>query len=82
MLEFPGEGVNLRKCAVCCENLRFGLSLSPEFRPLKRAQILGGAEVPTFGRSGCVLLTGASHRPRPAARCTPQNTPEKCKPWD
>ena len=29
MLEFPGEGVNLRKSAVFCENLRFGLSLSP-----------------------------------------------------
>ena len=27
MLEFPGEGVNLRKPAVFCENLRFGLSL-------------------------------------------------------
>ena len=25
MLEFPGEGVNLRKSAVFCENLRFGL---------------------------------------------------------
>ena len=24
-----GEGVNLRKSAVFCENLRFGLSLSP-----------------------------------------------------
>ena len=35
MLEFPGEGVNLRKSAVFCENLRFGLSLSPYFRPLK-----------------------------------------------
>ena len=39
MLEFPGEGVNLRKSAVFCENLRFGLSLSPWFRPLKRALI-------------------------------------------
>ena len=29
MLEFPGEWVNLRKSAVFCENLRFGLSLSP-----------------------------------------------------
>ena len=29
MLEFPGEGVNLRKSAVFFENLRFGLSLSP-----------------------------------------------------
>ena len=28
MLEFPGEGVNLRKSAVCCEDLGFGLSLS------------------------------------------------------
>ena len=28
MLEFLGEGVNLRKSAVFCENLRFGLSLS------------------------------------------------------
>ena len=37
MLEFPGEGVNLRKSAVFCENLRFVLSLSPYFRPLKRA---------------------------------------------
>ena len=27
MLEFPGEEVNLRKSAVCCENLRFGRSL-------------------------------------------------------
>ena len=40
MLEFPGEGVNLRKSAVFCENLRFGLSLSPQFRPLKRAPSL------------------------------------------
>ena len=39
MLEFPGEGVNLRKAAVFCESLRFGLSRSPQFRPLKRAQI-------------------------------------------
>ena len=38
MLEIPGEGVNLRKSAVFCENLRFGLSLSPyKFRPLKLA---------------------------------------------
>ena len=29
MLELPGERVNLRKSAVFCENLRFGLSLSP-----------------------------------------------------
>ena len=29
MLEFPGEGMNLRKSAVFCENLRFGRSLSP-----------------------------------------------------
>ena len=29
MLEFPGEGVTLRKSAVFCENLRFGRSLSP-----------------------------------------------------
>ena len=29
MLEFPGEGVNLRKSAVFCENLRFAHSLSP-----------------------------------------------------
>ena len=28
MLEFRGEGVNLRKSAVFCENLRFGFSLS------------------------------------------------------
>ena len=28
MLEFPGEGANLQKSAVLCENLRFGLSLS------------------------------------------------------
>ena len=28
MLEFPGEGVNLRKSAVFCENLRFGRSLA------------------------------------------------------
>ena len=28
MLEFPGEGVNLRKSPVFCKNLRFGLSLS------------------------------------------------------
>ena len=28
MLEFAGEGVNLQKSAVFCENLRFGLSLS------------------------------------------------------
>ena len=28
MLEFPGEGMNLRKSAVFCDNLRFGLSLS------------------------------------------------------
>ena len=27
MLEFPGERVNLRKSAVFCGNLRFGLSL-------------------------------------------------------
>ena len=27
MLEFPGEGVKLRKSAVFCDNLRFGLSL-------------------------------------------------------
>ena len=39
MLEFPGEEVNLRKSAVLCEHLRFGISLSPQFRPLKRAQI-------------------------------------------
>ena len=26
MLEFPGEWVNLRKSAVFCESLRFGLS--------------------------------------------------------
>ena len=26
MLEFPGKGVNLRKFAVSCGNLRFGLS--------------------------------------------------------
>ena len=32
MLEFPGERVNLR-------NLRFGFSLSPQFRALQRAQI-------------------------------------------
>ena len=37
MLDFPGEGVNLRKSAVFCENLRFGLSLSPSLRPLKLA---------------------------------------------
>ena len=37
MLEFAGEGVNLRKSAVFCENLRFGLSLSPQVRHLKRA---------------------------------------------
>ena len=29
MLECPGEGVNLRKSVVFCENLSFGLSLSP-----------------------------------------------------
>ena len=29
VLEFPGEGVNLRKSAIFCESLRFGLSLSP-----------------------------------------------------
>ena len=29
MLEFPGEGANLQKSAVLCENLRFGRSLSP-----------------------------------------------------
>ena len=28
MLEIPGEGVNLRKSAVFCENLHFRLSLS------------------------------------------------------
>ena len=28
MLEFPREGVNLRKSAVFCENLRFGLSVT------------------------------------------------------
>ena len=28
VLDFPGEVVNLRKSAVFCENLRFGLSLS------------------------------------------------------
>ena len=35
MIEFAGEGVNLRKSAVFRENLRFGLSLSlsPEFCP-------------------------------------------------
>ena len=37
MLEFPGEGVNLRKSSVFCENLRFGLSVtlvpSPQARP-------------------------------------------------
>ena len=38
MLEFPREGLNLRKSAVFCENLRFGHSLSPYFRPLKRPQ--------------------------------------------
>ena len=37
ILEFLGEGVNLRKSALFCENLRFGLSLSPKFCPLKRA---------------------------------------------
>ena len=36
MLEFPGEGVNLRKSAVFCENLRFGLSLSPYPKNLVR----------------------------------------------
>ena len=41
MLEFPGEGVNPRKSAVFCEDLRFGLSLSPEFRHLKHAPKLG-----------------------------------------
>ena len=35
MLEFSGEGVNLRKSAVFCKNLRFGLSLSPQVRHLK-----------------------------------------------
>ena len=30
MLESPGEGVNLRKSAVFCENLRLGPSLSPK----------------------------------------------------
>ena len=39
MLEFPGEGVNLRKSAVFCKNLRFGRSLSPQFRHLKRSLI-------------------------------------------
>ena len=29
MLEFPGEGVHLRKSVVFCKNLCFGLSLSP-----------------------------------------------------
>ena len=29
MLEFSGEGVNLRESAVFCENLRFARSLSP-----------------------------------------------------
>ena len=38
MLEFPGEGVNLRKSAVFCENLLFGLSLSPYVRHLKLGQ--------------------------------------------
>ena len=31
MLEFPGEGVNLRTSAVFCDNLRFGLSLHLRF---------------------------------------------------
>ena len=39
MLEFPEEVVNLRKSAGFCENLLLGLSLSPQFRPLKRALI-------------------------------------------
>ena len=30
--------MNLRKSAVFCENLRFGFSLSPWFRPLKRSR--------------------------------------------
>ena len=38
MLEFPGEGVNLRKSAVFCENLRFG----PSARDLK-APVAGQA---------------------------------------
>ena len=29
MLEFPGEGMNLRKSVVFCENLRFGLPKDP-----------------------------------------------------
>ena len=37
MLQFPREGVNLRKSSVFCENLRFGLSLSPQFCHLKLA---------------------------------------------
>ena len=36
MVEPPGEGVNLRKSAAFCENLRLGLGLSPWVRPLKR----------------------------------------------
>ena len=34
MLEFPAQTVNLRKSAGFCEKLRFGFSLSSQFRPL------------------------------------------------
>ena len=35
MIEFPGQGVNLRISAIFCENLRFGPGLSPQVCPLK-----------------------------------------------
>ena len=38
MLEFPREGANLRKSTVFCEDLRFGRSLSPQFRHLRCLQ--------------------------------------------
>ena len=56
MLEFPGEGVNLRKSAVFCENLRCGLVMSPHFCPLKRAQREGHQ----FSGNVQIILRGAT----------------------
>ena len=54
MLEFPGEGVNLQKSAVFCENLRFGLSLSPWVCHLKLALTIDS--FPIFSHSLCHYL--------------------------
>ena len=64
MLEFPRKkGVNLRKSAVFCENPRFGLSLSPYLRPLKRT-LSNGKYLEIEGESVSVMRDVCQHSPQ------------------